>query len=113
GGILMPGTTAGDLIRITEQCARGCADNGNIPNLTYRSPNFSTNFASAITWRGAATVVRGSESLKFGYQGGLLIDSQKTFTNNQFLAYRVQNGVPDQLSEYLNRFPVEQRVRFD
>jgi hypothetical protein len=113
GGILMPGTTAADLVRITENCARGCAGNGNIANLIYRSPNFSTNLNSSINWRGAATIVRGSESMKFGYQGGLLIDSRKDFANNQFLSYRTQNGQPDQLSQLLNRFPVEQRVRFD
>ena len=113
GGILMPGTTAADLVRIVEQCTRGCAANGNIAGLTYRSPNFSTNLNSSINWRGAATIVRGSESMKFGYQGGLLIDSRKDFANNQFLQYRVDNGVANQLSELLNRFPVEQRVRFD
>ena len=66
-----------------------------------------------VNWRASATLVRGGESLKVGYQGAYLVDSRKDFANNQFLAYRVQNGVPDQLSEYLNRFPVEQRVRFD
>ena len=113
GGTLMPGSPAADLVRVVEQCTRGCAVNGNIAGLTFRSPNFSTNWQSSINWRGAATIVRGSESLKFGYQGALLIDSQKNFSNNQFLQYRVDNGVPNQLSELLNRFPIEQRVRTD
>ena len=40
GGVLMPGSPAADQIRITEQCANGCASNGYIANLTYRSPKF-------------------------------------------------------------------------
>ena len=113
GGTLMPGSPAGDFVRVTENCARGCAANGNIAGLTYRSPNFSVNWQGSFNWRASATIVRGSESLKFGYQGAYLVDSRKDIANSQFLSFRFQNGVPDQLSELLNRFPVEQRVRSD
>jgi len=113
GGKLMPGSTAGDLIRVTEQCAAGCAANGNIPNLTYRSPNYSANFQASVNWRASATYVLGAQSMKFGYQGSFLQDSRRDISNNQFLSFRLNNGVPNQLSELLNQFPVEQRVRFD
>jgi hypothetical protein len=113
GGKLMPGSPAGDLVRVVENCARGCASNGNIAGLTYRSPNYSSNWQGSFNWRASATYVRGAESMKFGYQGGYLVDSRQDFANNQYLQYRTQNGVPDQLSELLNRFPVEQRVRYD
>ena len=51
--------------------------------------------------------------MKFGYQGGYLVDNRKEFSNNQELTYRTQNGVPDQFTETINRFPQSQRVRFD
>ena len=44
----MPGKPAVDLMRVTEQCASGCADNGGIPNLTYRSPNFGHELAGLV-----------------------------------------------------------------
>jgi hypothetical protein len=40
GGAEMPGNPSRDIVRVVEQCARGCADNGNIANLTYRSQNW-------------------------------------------------------------------------
>jgi hypothetical protein len=113
GGVLMPGTPVADFIRITEQCARGCADNGGIANLIYRSPNYSSNWQGSFNWRASASYVVGAQSMKFGYQGGYLVDSRKDFSSSNYIAYRTQNGVPDQITELINRFPVEQRVRYD
>ena len=50
GGVLMPGSPAGDLVRVTEQCATaaGCANNGGIANLTYRSPNVGDELAGLV-----------------------------------------------------------------
>ena len=39
-----------DLIRVTEQCAAGCAANGSIPGLVYRSQDFGTNFTGSYNW---------------------------------------------------------------
>jgi hypothetical protein len=113
GGVLMPGSPAGDLVRITEQCAAGCANNGGISGLTYRSPNFSANWQGSVNWRATASYVVGAQSAKFGYQGGYLMDNRKDFSNPQYLTYRTNNGVPDQLTETINRFDVLQRVRYD
>jgi hypothetical protein len=113
GGVLMPGSPSGDLVRITEQCAAGCANNGGIANLTYRSPNFSTNWQGSYNWRASASYVIGAQSLKFGYQGGYLMDNRKDFANPEYLTYRTNNGLPDQLTETINRFWVLQRVRYD
>ena len=41
GGKQVPGLETENFIRVIEQCATGCAANGNIPNLTYRSGNWS------------------------------------------------------------------------
>jgi hypothetical protein len=113
GGKTMPGSPAADLIRITEQCAAGCAANGNIANLNYRSPNNTSNWQGSNNWRASASYVAGAHSMKFGYQGGYLMDDRKSFTNPTFLAYRTNNGVPDQITETIDRFPSLQRVRYD
>ena len=113
GGVLMPGSPAADLIRITEQCANGCASNGNIANLVYRSPNFGENWQGSYNWRASASYVLGAQNMKFGYQGGYLVDNRKPFSNSQELSYRTQNGVPDQITETIDRFSQLQRVRYD
>ena len=92
---------------------RVCANNGGIPNLTYRSPNFAANWQGSFNWRASASYVLGAQSMKFGYQGGYLMDNQRSFSNPEYLTYRTNNGVPDQLTETINRFPVLQRVRYD
>ena len=43
----VPGNPTRDLVRVTEQCTAGCAVNGGIPGLTYRSHDWEYN------WNGA------------------------------------------------------------
>ena len=45
-----------DLIRVVEQCASGCAANGNIPGLVYRSQDFSVAYTGSYLWKGRADV---------------------------------------------------------
>ena len=113
GGIEHPGSNFAQLIGVTEQCTNGCASNGNIANLQYRSGTYRWNLQGTVTWRASASYVTGAQSMKFGYQGGYLYDHQYTYTNNQFLAYRFNNGIPNQLTESINAFPADQRVRYD
>jgi hypothetical protein len=113
GGTNIPGLAVSNLIRVVEQCAAGCAANGNIPGLTYRSGNWSSNINWNSQWSAAASFVTGSHSIKFGYQGALLFDDRKNFTNSEFLQYRFNNGVPDQMTLTINAFGIRQRVRSD
>jgi len=113
GGKEVPGLNAQSLIRVVEQCATGCAANGNIPGLTYRSGNWSSNINWNSQWNAAMSLVTGSHSIKVGYQGALLFDDRKNFTNSEFLQYRFNNGVPDQVTMSISAFPVHQRVRSD
>ncbi len=113
GGKQIPGLPTADLVRITEQCATRCDANGNIANLTYRSPNWSSNINWNTQWFAALSWVTGTQNIKFGYQGALLYDDRKNFTNSQFLSYRTQNGIPDQLTESISQYPIRQRVRSD
>lgn len=113
GGWEMPGNPTRDLVRVVENCARGCADNGNIAGLTYRSANWAPDWQGNHNWRASASYVTGAQSYKVGYVGGYLVDNQKNFTNNTFLQYRTQNAVPDQLTETINQFDIKNRVRYD
>jgi hypothetical protein len=107
-----PGNPTRSMVRVTEQCAAGCAVNGSIPNLVYRSHNWEDNWMGAHTWRASASYVTGAHNMKIGYQGAHHVYDPKTFTNDQFLAYRVSNGVPNQLTQTLIPFDRRDRVRY-
>ena len=64
-----PGNPTHDLIRVTEQCTAGCAVNGSIPGLNYRSMNWNDNHAGAVNWQASASYVTGAHSLKIGIRG--------------------------------------------
>jgi hypothetical protein len=66
-----------------------------------------------VTWRASASYVTGAQSMKFGYQGGYLYDHQYTYTNDQYVGYRFNSGIPNQITENINAFPADQRVRYD
>ena len=109
----MPGTPAFDFIQVTEQCAAGCAANGDIPNLVYRAGTQGTNWQGSNNWRASLSYVEGNHSMKFGYQGGYLMDNRFPYTNSQFMTFRMNNGRPDQINEIIDYNPVQQRVRYN
>ena len=102
-----------DLIRVAEQCANGCAANGNIPGLVYRSQDFSVAYTGSYLWKGSVSYVTGTHSLKIGYQHTLMTDDRTWFTNNQNLTYRVSNGVPNQLTESISPWVNNARAAWD
>jgi hypothetical protein len=112
GSMEQPGNPTRNMVRITEQCAAGCPANANIPNLTYGSQNWENNWIGAHTWRASASYVTGAHNMKFGYQGAHHVYDPKTFTNDLFLSYRVNNGVPNQLTQTLIPFDRKDRVRY-
>jgi hypothetical protein len=91
-----------NLVRVVEQCASGCAANGNIPGLTYRSQDFSVAHTGSFSWKGSASYITGTHTLKIGYQQTLMTDDRTWMTNNQALTYRVDNGVPTQLTQSIS-----------
>jgi Carboxypeptidase regulatory-like domain len=109
----MPGTPALDFIQVTEQCAAGCAANGGIPNLLYRAGTLGTSWQSSNNWRASLAYVEGKHSMKFGYQGGYLMDDRFPYTNSQFMTFRMNNGRPDQITEIIDYNLIQQRVRYD
>ena len=74
-----------DLIRVTEQCAAGCANNGGRPDLVYRSQDWGDNRTGSYTWKGSMSYVTGRHSLKVGYQGTLMTDDRTWYSNNNDL----------------------------
>jgi hypothetical protein len=98
-----------NLIRVSEQCAGipsqgivGCPANGGIPNLFYRSQDFALDYTGAYAWRASASYITGAHSVKVGYQGSYFTDDRTWFTNDQNLTYRLNNGVPNQLTQSIS-----------
>jgi len=96
-----PGNQTRDLVQVVEQCASGCANNGNIPGLTYRSQLWHHDWNSQMSWRAAASYVTGTHNMKFGYQGAFSMDDRSSNTNTENLMFRFNNGVPNQLTEQI------------
>ncbi len=107
-----PGNPTKDLIRVNEQCAAGCAANGGIAGLNYRSANWSSNWSGAYRWRSSASYVTGAHSMKLGYQGAYMVEDDRAFMNSQSLAYRVNNGVPNQFTQTINQFTRSSRTAY-
>jgi hypothetical protein len=99
-----------DLIRVVEQCAGGCGANGTIPGLAYRSQDFSVAHTGSYLWRGSASYVTGTHSLKIGYQHTLMTDDRLWMTNDQHLTYGFNNGVPSQLTQSISPWMNSARV---
>jgi len=90
-----PDSVTSDVIRVTEGCntALGCANNGGIAGLNYRSEAPFDDWIGAHVWRASASYVTGAHSFKFGYQGAWHQDQQKNFPNSTYTTYTLQNGV--------------------
>jgi Carboxypeptidase regulatory-like domain len=126
GSFQEPGDVTQNLVRVTEGCAiNGCANNGGIAGLTYRSEAPSSDWIGAHVWRASASYVTGTHSMKFGYQGAWHVDDEKNFTNLNYYSMTVQNGLAScsngtatscpgvSLTETLNPFQISNRVRYD
>jgi len=102
-----------DLIRIVEQCASGCAANGDIPGLAYRSQDFSDAYNASYLSNGSVSYVTGSHSVKVGYQRTLMTQDITWTTNNQNLTNRFNNGVPNQLTQSISPWMNRSRTGWD
>jgi hypothetical protein len=114
GGTPMPGQDP-NLIRVVDQCTTGAGVAGQpcehgIANITYRSPNWSSNWTVVLNFKASASYIMGAHNLKIGYQGASLQDNQKSFSNDQLLTYRFNNGVPNQITETINAYDKHQVV---
>jgi hypothetical protein len=91
-------------IGVTEQSATANAAVGYtspVPraNYVYRAlSQYADNWSNPNHWRAGASYVTGSHSMKVGYQGSLLINETNRRRNPTLLAYRFNQGVPNQVS---------------
>ena len=125
-----PDSVTSDVIRVTEGCSTsaGCANNGGIAGLNYRSEAPFDDWIGAHVWRASASYVTGASSLKIGYQGAWHVDDEKNFPNSTYTTYTLQNGVAScagatllaanscqgvSIAETLTPYQVHQDVRFD
>ena len=92
-----------DLVRVVEQA-------GAIPGLTYRAMNWSRPYSATFTWRGSASYITGAHSIKVGYWAAFYENDPLSFTNNAGLAYRFNNGVPNQLTMSILPVPSKSQV---
>ena len=53
-------------------------------------------------WKASIAYVTGTHAMKLGYQHALMTDDRTWMTNNQSLTYRVNNGVPNQLTQSIS-----------
>jgi hypothetical protein len=97
-----------NLIPVTEQSAIA----GHRANFTYRGlATYQDNYGNPNNWRASASYVTGTHNMKVGYQGAYLIADTTTVTNESQLAYRFQNGVPNQFTYRLPNFQTADRTR--
>jgi hypothetical protein len=116
GGQEMPGNPMRAIPRMVEQCA-GPAPAGNtacahgISNLTFGSQDWASNQGFVLNWRGSASIVTGSHSMKFGYQATYHRVNQSYGSNDTHLIYRLNHGIPNLLTLDLKPFRTGQRTR--
>jgi len=102
-----------DLVRVLEQCASGCPANGGIPGLVYRSQDFSSAYTGSYLWKLSLSRTSGARTWKVGYQHTLMTDDRTWFTNSQNLTFRVNNGVPNQLTQSISPWVNNARIGWD
>ena len=111
GGAEIPGNPTRDIVRVVEQCSNGCAANGGIAGLTYRSQNWADNVQKQTNWRASFSFVSARHSLKIGYQGSFNYTDGHANTNSHNLQFRTDNGVPNQLTQNMSgHFTTRNRV---
>ena len=79
----------------------------------YRSANWQSNWAGVHNWRASLSHVTGAHNRKFGYIGTIFIDDRKMFGNSLNLTYRLNNGVPNGVTQTALPMELHQRTRYD
>ncbi len=92
-----------DIVRTVEQA-------GSIPGLTYRSMFWDQVRSFTPRYRASLSYVTGAQNLKFGIET-INNYSIRDYQRGNGLQYRLNNGVPNQLTMLLNDFTEEANVR--
>jgi hypothetical protein len=99
-------------IQVNEQCSPTCIANGDIAGLTYRGQaTWNADWIGAHTWNAAASYITGTNNMKFGYQGAFHVDNRNA--GGLPTSYRVNNGVPNRITERIIDYRSSSRVRYN
>jgi hypothetical protein len=106
------------MIPVLELCTAGCAGNGGIQNLAYRSNQGGggTPYVAdsrVYSWRGAASFVTGRNSMKAGYIGQFIVNHfPNSILNDEWITYSFNNGLPASFTQTAGpaRFDTELRT---
>jgi hypothetical protein len=90
-------------VRVTEQ-------GGPIPNLVYRSMYWDQIKSKTPRYRASLSYVTGAHAMKTGFDTYHSI-SRRNYQRGEGLAYRFNNGVPNQITMLLNDFTERASVR--
>jgi hypothetical protein len=106
-----PGQVAPDgtmsLIPVTEQSAI----DGHPANFTYRGiSSYNATSANPNNWRASMSYVTGAHNVKVGYQGAYQIDNNTIVANDELLAYRFDDGVPNRFTFRLPNWVASNRT---
>jgi hypothetical protein len=99
------GTHTAGMISVLDQ-GGGVIENGlPIPGLTYRldaplGGGYQRHQIGTVAQvRASASYIPGAHNMKFGYYGGFSNPSQGYHNNSPFIQFRLNNGVPNQLTQ--------------
>jgi hypothetical protein len=95
-GDIRPAGAAVNAIPVTEQSTTAGTPTSNF--IYHGWPTTSGTIQQNAQYRATMSYVTGSHSLKGGYQGALMKSKTPTFIGQQ-IAYRFNNGVPNQLTQ--------------
>jgi hypothetical protein len=110
-GDIRPVGAAVDRIAVTEQSTRrGTPFETPFTNFTYHGwPARTGTIQQNANYRASLSYVTGSHNLKAGYQGAYMIAKTPSFIGQQ-ISYRVNNGVPNQLTQRIGESLSSNRV---
>jgi hypothetical protein len=97
-GDIRPAGAAVDRIPVTEQSTTAGTPNSNF--IYHGWPATTGTNQQNAHYRASVSYVTGSHSFKAGYQGAFMVAKSPGFVGQQ-LAYRFNNGVPNQLTQRL------------
>ena len=106
------------MIPVQELCTAGCANNGGIQGLSYRSNASGGNTpyvadSDVYSWRAAASFVTGRNSMKAGYIAQFIVNHfPNARLNDQWITYSFNNGLPASFTQTAGpaRFDTELRT---
>jgi hypothetical protein len=99
-GDIRPAGSFVDRIPVTEQTSSDLTGTPTSNFIYHGWPSTAGTVQQNAQYRGSFSYVTGSHSMKAGYQGAYMVAQTPTFVGDQ-LAYRFNNGVPNQITQRL------------